>query len=113
MLAWLHADEERTGELPDMPAYGGHLVEWLAEIGLTDFDRPHSYANLTAWAQHIQLTLTAWELTTMQKLSSVYVSSLRDYSQRKDAPPPHINIEQQRANVASKLRAMREAAKRG
>ena len=113
MLAWIHADKGRSGDMPDLPDYGAHLLDWLSEIGLANWDKPHDYTNLSAWAAHIGLSLTPWEITTMRQLSVVYLSSMREYSDNKNAAPPHINVEQQRASVASKLRSMRGAAKRG
>lgn len=93
-------------DLSDNPV--SYIFDWLCEIGFTDSDRPHNYANLTAWAEHIGLRLSAFELSTMVSLSLLYLISLRKYNDEKDnSMQPYIDeseIVERRDQVADSLR---------
>lgn len=105
-MAWASARSVDDPEMPDMPAYGEHVLDWLFALGISDGDRPHNYTNLTSWADHIGLKLSSWELMTMCGCSADYVNAFITYSDDKKARPPYASEE---AETEYKIRMEKQA----
>jgi hypothetical protein len=72
-------------EMPDCDAR--YLIDYLFEIGPTQGDAPLSHTELRAWQHNIGISLQAWELRFLKRLSVEYLGQYRDAAE-PDCPSP-------------------------
>lgn len=86
----LISDEHPYLEMPAIENYG-FLIDWLFELGPTMQSNmgssPLNFEEIYAWGKDINLT--AWEASTLKRLSLDYLSMLHTGSE-KNCPAPFV-----------------------